>query len=183
MPSDETQSCPGCGTTLPVVRPYLTWCHECGWNVSAPPQPLPAGRFERVYEQAGRRAGERLERELTAADELEPRLTPDKAFAYAIAGAVHLVTLLLVAGGGVLIALFPTKIFGVAAGVVAIALGLLLRPRLGKVPERDLVSRQDAPTLFRLIDRVAEAVGTKTVDVLVVDDAHNASWGILGVRR
>jgi hypothetical protein len=99
-----TQPCPNCGASLPVVPPYLTWCHQCGWNVKAAPRPpLPAGRFDRLYEEAGRRVGQRLERELAAAETLEPRLTPSKALAYAIAAGVHLSTLLLVAGGVVLI--------------------------------------------------------------------------------
>jgi len=179
-----TQPCPNCGASLPVVPPYLTWCHQCGWNVKAAPRPpLPAGRFDRLYEEAGRRVGQRLERELAAAETLEPRLTPSKALAYAIAAGVHLSTLLLVAGGVVLIALFPTKIFAIAAGALMIAVAVLVRPRFGKVPDEDLVSRDEAPTLFRLFDRVAEAVGTKTVDVLVVDDLYNAAWAILGVRR
>jgi Zn-dependent protease with chaperone function len=178
-----TQPCPSCGATLPVVPPYLTWCHECGWNLKAAPRPLPTGRFDRMYEEAGRRAGRRLARELAAADKLEPRLTTSKALAYAIAAAVHLATLLLLVGGGVLIALFPSKIFAVAAGVLMIAVAVLVRPRFGKVPDEDLVSRSQAPTLFRLCDRVAAEVGTKTVDVLVVDDDYNAAWAILGLRR
>ena len=184
MEAGGTQPCPNCGASLPVVPPYLTWCHQCGWNVKAAPRPpLPAGRFDRLYEEAGRRVGQRLERELAAAETLEPRLTPSKALAYAIAAGVHLSTLLLVAGGVVLIALFPTKIFAIAAGALMIAVAVLVRPRFGRVPDEDIVSRDAAPTLFRLFDRVAEAVGTKTVDILVVDDLYNAAWAILGVRR
>lgn len=183
MEAGGTQPCPSCGATLPVVPPYLTWCHECGWNIKAAPRPLPTGRFDRLYEEAGRRAGHRLARELAAAEKLEPRLTPTKALAYAIAACVHLLTLLLLVGGVVLIALFPGKIFAIAAGVLMIAVAVLVRPRFGKVPDEDLVARETAPTLFRLFDRVAEAVETKTVDVLVVDDEYNAAWAILGVRR
>jgi heat shock protein HtpX len=178
-----TRPCPNCGTTLPVVTPYLPWCHECGWNITAPPQPLPTGRFDRLYEQVGRRTGERLERQLTGRESLEPHLTWSKGAAYAIAAAVHLFTLILFAGGIVLIALFPTKIFGVAAGALMIALALLVRPRFGKVPDEDLVPRSQTPTLFRLVDSVAEAIGTGTADLLVIDDEYNAAWAILGWRR
>jgi Zn-dependent protease with chaperone function len=183
MPSGSTQPCPQCGTSLPVVPPYLTWCHECGWNIKASPRELPAGRLDRLYEAAGRRVGQRLERELTATSELRPGLTPSKLLAYTIAGAVHLMTLVLLAGGVVLIALFPTKIFAVVGGALMIATGVLVRPRLGKVPDEDIVATSEAPTLFGIVDQVATAVGTATADVLVVDHSYNASWAILGLRR
>jgi heat shock protein HtpX len=178
-----TQACPRCGAELPVVQPYITWCDKCGWNISAPDRPLPAGRFDRLYEEAGRRAGARMERELTAADQLEPRLTPSKALAYAIAGGVHLFTLLLLVVGVALVALSPTKVFAIVGAVLAISVAILVRPRVGKAPTDNLVPRSDAPTLFRVVDRVAEAMGTKTADVVVVDEEYNASWGVFGPRR
>ncbi len=183
MQAGATQACPSCGAELPVVQPYITWCDRCGWNITAPERPLPAGRFERLYEQAGRRAGERLEREFTAADELEPRLTPSKALAYAIAAGVHLLTLVLLVTGIALVVLWPTKVFAIVGAVLAISVALLVRPRLGKPPKENLVPPSEAPTLFRLVDRVAEAMGTKSADVLVVDEDYNASWGIVGLRR
>jgi Zn-dependent protease with chaperone function len=178
-----TQRCPKCGTTLPVVHPYTTWCHECGWNVVSPPSPLPAGRFDRLYEQAGRRAGEHLQQERLERSGLEPRMTPGKAVAYAIAAGVHLVTLGLIVGGIALIALKPTWVFAIVVGVFMVVVGLLVRPRLGKAPDKDVVARSEAPALFKLIDRVAEAEGTATADVLVVNASYNASWAILGLRR
>jgi Zn-dependent protease with chaperone function len=181
--SQATEPCPSCGASLPVVQPYITWCDQCGWNITAPERPFPAGRFDRLYEQAGRRGGERMERELTAADELEPELTAGKAFAYVIAAGVHLLTLVLLAGGVLLIALFPTKIFAVAAGVLMIGVALVVRPRFGKVPDEDLVARAEAPALYRLIDQVADAADTKTADLLVVDEEYNAGWAILSLRR
>lgn len=183
MSAEQTQPCPNCGATLPVVHPYITWCHECGWNIVAPTPPLPTSRFERLYEQAGRKAGERLRQELAAAPNLEPRLTAGKALAYAIAGGVHLITLGLIAGGVVLIALKPTWVFAIVVGVFMIGIALLVRPRFGKVPDEDVVARSEAPKLFALIDKVADAEQTKTADVLVVDDEYNASWAILGLRR
>jgi Zn-dependent protease with chaperone function len=181
--ADTTQPCPECGATLPVVPPYLTWCHECDWNIVAPAPPLPRGRFERLYEQAGRRAGERLHQERLAASDLDARLTPSKALAYLIAALVHLVTIGLIAGGIVLIARNATWVFAIVVGILMIAVALLVRPRLGKPPEENVLPRAEAPALFRLVDAVAAAEGTKTADVVVVDDSYNASWAIVGLRR
>jgi len=64
-----------------------------------------------------------------------------------------------------------------------IAIGLLVRPRFGNVPDEDVVSRSEAPSLFGLVDKVAAAEQTKSADVLVVDDEYNASWAVLGLRR
>jgi Zn-dependent protease with chaperone function len=71
----------------------------------------------------------------------------------------------------------------VLAGVLMIGVALVVRPRLGKPPDENLVPRSDARTLFALVDRVAEAAGTKTADLLVVDEEYNAAWGIFGIRR
>jgi hypothetical protein len=79
--AETTQPCPNCGASLPVVQPYITWCDQCGWNITAPARTLPTGRFDRLHELAGRRAGERMARELTAAHELEPRLTAIRGLA------------------------------------------------------------------------------------------------------
>jgi hypothetical protein len=73
--SASLRTCPSCGTELPVHEGYLTWCHRCNWNLTAPPRDTPDGPLHRLYAAAGRRLGERLARELLAARELEPRLT------------------------------------------------------------------------------------------------------------
>ncbi len=35
MSEPAHMQCPECGTELPVLQGFLTWCHECGWNVSS----------------------------------------------------------------------------------------------------------------------------------------------------
>jgi hypothetical protein len=113
----------------------MTWCHDCGWNVVPPPQEAPRSAGQRFYAAAGRRLGVRMARELADAEELGPRLTAGKVAAYAIAFAVHLLTLGFLAGGALLIALAPTNIFAILVGVVLIAIAMIMRPRLGKVPK------------------------------------------------
>lgn len=70
--------------------------------------------------------------------------------------------------------------------MVAIVLGgtaWLMRPRLGRVPRENLVSREDATELYSLVDDVAAALGTTRVDVIVVSADYNASWEVVGLRR
>lgn len=183
MQQEATTTCPKCGTSLPVLHGYVTWCHECGWNVTAPPRAQPSTRADRLYAATGQRVGARLARKLAAAEQLEPRLTAGRFLAYTIAGAVHLLTALLLFAGIASIALFPTKVVAIVVGAFLIAVAILTRPRFGKPPDEDLVARSEAPTLWGLVDEIAAALDTGTADLLVVDHRYNAAWGILGLRR
>src|SRR3954471_24154053 len=117
--------CVTCGTTLPVERGSMTWCHACGWNLTAPARPDRAEtRTARISDAIGRRLGDRLATELLRAPALEPRWTPAKVAAYVIAALVHVTVLALAVGGLALAALaFPNPAALVAA---ALMLGLAL---------------------------------------------------------
>jgi predicted RNA-binding Zn-ribbon protein involved in translation (DUF1610 family) len=65
--SATLRTCPSCGTELAVQEGYLTRCHSCNWNVTAPPRDEPSGSLDRLYAAAGRRFGDRLARELISA--------------------------------------------------------------------------------------------------------------------
>src|SRR5262245_34149486 len=103
------RTCPDCQASLPEVSGYPDWCDACGWNLK-PPAPLepPAGRFDQIARELGRRGGERMARRLLNAPELKPRWTPERIAAFAIAIAFHLLTLALIIGGIAAIAVeFP----------------------------------------------------------------------------
>jgi len=181
---EASQTCPQCGATLPVHHGFVTWCDKCNWNVTAPPSVRePRTRFERLYGVAGRRLGNRLANELLAAEQLEPRLTPARFAAYAIAVLTHFTTLVLAVGGTLLVALTFPNPAAIVAGFVLVGLAYLMRPRLGKVPDEGILSRQDAPALYGLVDSAADVLGLRHVDVIVIDHRFNATWAVLGVRR
>lgn len=178
------RECPTCGTRLPVVEGYVTWCHQCGWNLAPPKRhELGQGRLERLYAAAGKRLGDRLAESLATEDRLRPRLTVSKAAAYALAGAVYAFAVGAVVGGIVLAVLAFPNPFALVGSAVLVGTGILMRPRLGKPPDEGLVERSQAPTLHDLVDRVASALGTPSVDLLAVEHDFNASWAVLGVRR
>ena len=121
--------------------------------------------------------------ELSAADELQPRVTPAKALAYALAFLVHTMTLGLATLGLLLILLpFPHP-FGIAGGLVLLGLAFVMRPRLGASPTDGLVSPAEAPQLHELVRRVAAELSVRGPDTIVVEDDYNASWAVVGVRR
>jgi Zn-dependent protease with chaperone function len=65
-----------------------------------------------------------------------------------------------------------------------LVLGFLLRPRLGRLPGKDYrLRREQAPTLFTLIDRVAAAAGTPVPEIVTITSEYNASTYRAGFRR
>ncbi len=179
-----TQQCPACSAVLPVNEGFLTWCDRCGWNLVAPNVVRqPRTRFDRLYAAAGKRLGDGLADELLATNRLDPRLTPARATAYAIAVATTLVTLAFAIGGILLVVLTFPNPAAIVVGPLLVGLAWLMRPRLGKPPDKGIVSREEAPVLHALVDEIADDLGVRHVDVLVVDHEFNASWSILGLRR
>jgi Zn-dependent protease with chaperone function len=168
---------------VPVLSGYPDWCDRCGWNLKAPPtlEP-PAGRFTRIARALGRRSGERLARELLAARELEPRWTPARIAAYAIAIAVHLTTLALIAAGIAAIVIDFPNVVSILIGVTFLGVGLLMRPRFLKLDPRESQA-VDAPALRALAADVARALDRKPPDEIRISADWNAFWAVAGVRR
>jgi Zn-dependent protease with chaperone function len=176
-------ACPTCGVALPVLEPYMTWCHECGWNLKAPDTPPPKSRLDALYARAGVHLDSRLVTQLSRAEQLSPRLTSTRVAAYAIAGAVHLLNVALLAAIvlATLYAIHHPWAFVIVLFLLAVA--YVLRPRPGKLPTKGVVGREDAPNLYALCDEIAAALGTKPIHLLVIDARFNAEWAILGWRR
>ncbi|MGC4814727.1 M48 family metallopeptidase [Micromonospora sp. DT228] len=86
--------------------------------------------------------------------------------------------------GGWLVVAFPFPNLAIVPGVAMVGLAIALRPRFGRLdPELEVLTRDQAPELFGLIDEVATAIGAPVPDVVGVDDAINAYAGAVGLRR
>ncbi|MFC8428825.1 M48 family metallopeptidase [Streptomyces sp. NPDC057253] len=177
-------SCPQCGVEIRADRRFTTWCAACDWNVD--PQG-PGGRkrgLEGVRRRIAQRYGGRLFDELSAGggDRARGR-TVSGLLAYAIALAVHGLTLVL-AVIGLLGLIRGWGGLGMAFGLFLLALAWSLRPRLNRLSDHDRVLlRGDAPELYALVDEVAAAMGTRSVDAVVVDLDANAGVTHLGLRK
>jgi Zn-dependent protease with chaperone function len=69
-------------------------------------------------------------------------------------------------------------------GAALFGLAVALRPRFGRLDATaHPLERDQAPTLFGLVDRVAAAVGAPRPDVVAVDEQFNAFAAALGWRR
>jgi Zn-dependent protease with chaperone function len=105
--------------------------------------------------------------------------------AWLLAGLVHLLTLLVLAGGVLILltgVIWPIKL---VLAAFLLALGAYLQPVLRKrkrrtTPQLDPAS---APQLFGLIDEVASAINAPTVRAVVVLPEFNASYFKLDRRR
>jgi Zn-dependent protease with chaperone function len=174
--------CPDCGAEIPRVAGFQDWCEHCGWNLN-PPDVEAGGWAARVYAAAGRRAGTRLIDELLGSGRLEPRWTPGKIAAYLIAILVHLITVGAAVAGIALIALTWLNIGTIVVGLALIGVAVLMRPRFGEVPEKGILTREEAPELYDLVDDIAGAIDTRPADLIVVNGEYNAWWATLGLRR
>jgi Zn-dependent protease with chaperone function len=181
-PGSEAIGCPRCGASIPVVHGLVNWCDACDWNLSAPESRAPRTARERLYAKAGRRIGDRVVSRLGEAGSLAPRLTATRLAAYLVASLVHLLTAALALTGLlILVEGFPSPF--ALFGLLFLGPAVLMRPRLGRVPESGRVTREQAPQLYRFIDEVAETLGTRTADVIIIDEFFNASWSVRGIRR
>ena len=180
------RTCPQCEALIPVLPGYPDWCDRCGWNLHPPPtlEP-PGGRFTRLARALGRRSGERMARQLLNARTLGPRWTPARIAAYAIAIAVHLVTLaLIVAGIAAIVVDFP-NLLGILIGVTLVGVGLLMRPQLATLDPHHghVLGVTAAPALHNLAAEVAGALERCPPDEIRISAEWNASWRVVGLRR
>jgi Zn-dependent protease with chaperone function len=179
-----TQACPNCGASIPLHPQYVAWCERCDWNVTAPAvADVAEGPLGRVYSSAGRRLGDRLALRLLEAESLEPRLTFGRVASYVIAALVFVAALAMLVGGVLLAVLAFPNPFAVFFGVVLVGAGFLMRPRFGKIPDENVLTREEAPRLHARVEQVAELVATRPADVLEISEQFNASWAVLGLRR
>ncbi|GGT37485.1 M48 family metalloprotease [Nonomuraea spiralis] len=101
---------------------------------------------------------------------------------YALAAVVHLLPFAFLALGGYLVTRFT--ILSVPIGAIVLDLAWLLRPRPVRVPGgAETLTRQNAPRLFELIDRIGAEVGARRTELVVLGGDVNASFTAYGWRR
>ncbi|MFJ5984144.1 M48 family metalloprotease [Lentzea sp. NPDC092896] len=113
-----------------------------------------------------------------------PRWTASRVALVALSGVlVALVAGLAVLGAWLVVRDFPS-FFSIVAGIPVLLVAWALRPRLGSAGDVwHELHRDDAPTLFALLDRVASAAGTRLPDRIALDADFNASAGTHGLLR
>jgi Zn-dependent protease with chaperone function len=178
--------CPSCGHRIEFDPDFHLWCPACSWNIDPDRPARKPGLLQRLA--AGR--AERLARSLYQNVRADP---PGRRGGYLIttvtwllALVVYLLTVMVAAAAVLLI--YPG--FGIVPPLRAVGVLLLggiavyVQPVVPAWPKRrrsrgpgpSMLSRADAPELFRLADQVAQAVGTSPVDAIQIGPEFNASY-------
>lgn len=175
--------CPQCSANVPSYDGFVTWCDQCGWNVQ--PQPAqPVGRLARLNESLGKRQSLALFNEVMADNRPKSRLTLTFVLAVLIAALVYSVTIAFVILAGWLISRAWPDIISLNFFVALffLALAWYLRPNFGKLPA-GVLPKSDYPTLYRLVDEVADSLNAPRIDAIVIDRQFGASTGRVGLRQ
>jgi Zn-dependent protease with chaperone function len=178
--------CPACGLVLSRPETDQPWCPACEWNLGVYDPEMTPSRGWLWLERLSHRLAYRWDGVLFARFSAErpsaPGWTPAHIALVAVSAVLLAVPLGLLVLGILVLRDFPS--WQGVLGLVPLALAYALRPRFGRVPSGKFVVRRDqVPTLFALIDQVAEAVGAATPKVVVVDLDFNAASGRTGLRR
>lgn len=118
---------------------------------------------------------------LAASQRRSPTRSPSLLAAYAIAGMVHLSSVLLVVAS-VLVWIGPwPNLFVVMAALTLPLLAWSLRPRIVAAPE-ELLSRDAFPALYRAADRLADAMHAPHPQAIGISCEFNANFRRAGWR-
>jgi Zn-dependent protease with chaperone function len=174
------ECCPNCGRTVPADPRFVTWCDGCEWNVDPLAEPVTVPGWRRRLET---RLADGLYRELERGRLQRPGWDLAR-----VAAALLSVLVLLVPVGCLAFAVFAVLSyrplwFGILLALVALGIGWLFCPRPNRLYADDVVVERDqAPVLFRVLDAVADAVGTDRVAAVVVDAKPNLWFARIGLR-
>jgi Zn-dependent protease with chaperone function len=172
--------CPQCAHQIRVDKRYVTWCDRCDWNVD--PSPL-----DRTYpawrQKLEHRLADTLYRELERGAVHRPGWDAARVAAYLLSGLLLLLPLAALLGGLGLLIFYRPLWLSIPLALVAFAMALLFRPRAHRLaPDAHVVTRDQAPRLYAVLDQIAEAIGTQRVAAVVVDTEPNVWFARVGWR-
>jgi Zn-dependent protease with chaperone function len=182
QPVIKEEPCPQCQAIIPMHPYYVPWCEQCEWNLDRQSAAASSSTFARLYAGMGKRASRSLFENMTGATTLKPTWSAAKLLAFGVALLVHGITVgLALLGGGLLFWGWP-NLFAIVFGLIFLGGAWISRPRPMQMPPEAL-SRDELPTLYRIVDQVAEALGTSGVSGIVIEDDFNAAFAQVGWRR
>jgi Zn-dependent protease with chaperone function len=181
-------TCPNCSLPLTGELGAVPWCERCEWNLAAfdPARmrtPFGWRWTDRLMHRLAFRLNGRQFAALSGRAVGRPGWDLSRTAVVALSLLLVLVIVALLGLGLWLIGQdFPSLM--IIPGIGCVALAVLLRPEFGRAdPYADVLTREGAPTLFALLDRVAAEVGAAMPHVVTVSTDFNASAGAVGLRR
>jgi Zn-dependent protease with chaperone function len=160
------------------------WCEVCDWNVDRKPAEQLKPRQRRAQARANAR-GDRLYEELVReASSVDRRHHLIRFGSYALAVAAQLSSPALLAAtvwAWVACGLSPGSVI---ASLLLLPMAVVTRPRFPSVGRGVVILKRDeAPALYRFVDRLSSALGTRPVTFLGVDSRFNCAAKSVGFRQ
>lgn len=178
--AEEVTRCPECGHQIRVERRYVTWCDRCDWNLdpSPPIDHTPAWRLRLEHKLA-----DALYRELETGSIHRPGWDAARVAAHLLSALILLLPLLGFLAGIALLVFYRPLWFSAVLSLLAFAIAFAFRPRAADLPEDvHLVHRDQAPTLYAVLDELATAVGTRKVAAVAISAEANLWYQQIGWR-
>jgi Zn-dependent protease with chaperone function len=179
--------CPRCDVALVTEIGAAPWCERCEWGLERYEPPVGAGWSARWLGRLSYRIAFRATvakfQSLRRSAPTRPGFGPVRLAVYGISLVLMLLTAALAASGVWLIAT-NLNVATISVGGAAILLAIGLIPPLNRFDrDHDPLTRDEAPTLYALVDRVSAAVGTRPPGVIAVSSDFNAAVSQYGLRR
>jgi heat shock protein HtpX len=184
--SDEV--CARCSAATVTVRDAAPWCPNCEWNLGCYEPARRRSEFgwrwlDRWTHRVAYRLTHRQFADLSHRTLDRPRVSVARVVTVT-ASVLLLAGVAALAALGVWLVLYDFPKLTIVLGIPALALAVALRPRFGRLESSvNVLSRDDAPALFRLVDDVAAAIGAPAPDVVAVNESFNAYATAVGIRR
>jgi len=179
--------CPRCDVALVTEVGAAPWCEGCEWGLERYEPPVGAGWSARWLGRLSYRVAYRATvakfRGLQRSAPTRPGFGPVRLAVYGISLVLLLLTAALAGCGVWLIATNP-NVATIGVGGAAILVAITLIPPVNRLDrDHDPVTRDEAPALYALVDRVAAAIGTRPPSVIAVSSDFNAAVTQYGLRR
>ncbi|MDZ5710771.1 M48 family metallopeptidase [Jeotgalibacillus haloalkalitolerans] len=181
----KIETCSACGEQIEVVPGYVKWCEHCLDQVQERKREEPPKHWmAKIFDWLGRKQGDQLLKGVLSKQTEKPGLTLKSGMAYIVATLIHMTSILLFATGLYCLIALNETVAAIFAGVILLAISWLARPRVQKL-ERDetVLTADELPELFSLLDEVSSALGSPKIDGVVINGDYNASIAYYGWKK
>ncbi|CAH2713160.1 Protease HtpX [Neobacillus rhizosphaerae] len=177
------QECPDCHANIPLHMGYISWC-ECGYNLHHKKEEKKKTRIEQLYEQLGEKSGQIIFNKMINIENLMPGISLVNGLALLIATFVHTLSLASFLFGMYLLFIHYFSFMSLFLGLLLVGIAWFTRPRVGKLEKGErIIPREEIPATYAVMDELADKMGLKKVDGIIINEKYNASILKIGWRR
>ncbi|MEO2074821.1 MAG: M48 family metallopeptidase [Bacillus sp. (in: firmicutes)] len=185
MEEEVSTECPNCLKTIPVHKGYITWC-ECGYNLhtAKEEEPKRKSRMVRLYDHLGERSGEFIFQQMMNTTNFTQRKSIVNMIALMIATIVHTISVASFVFGVYLLFFQHNHFILLFFGLVLLGIAWFTRPRVGKLEKNErIIPKDEMPATYAVLDDLADAMGIKKIDGIIINEDYNAAITKIGWRR